>query len=355
MTSRCERASRVFQEHGIHAISTRSVRGSSTPQEERAGAPTLFDNGVDRVDWLSQSTTTVGINAAGCKAFDPTPDQWRGRRWHDVWSPQSHSLLDRHIALARSRGSTRFTAFSDRDGEVGAWDVVLSATSDGLLAQARDNTAVCAEVNRHRHHARHDELTGLLNRIAFKDAIECEVDRHNATGRPGAVLMLDLDNFKLINDTMGHDVGDATLQAVADGIREVVGGDDHAARLGGDEFAVILRDVLALDQLRATVEKLLESLGRPVTIKGRTVVPRSSIGAALFLKHGQTAAALLKNADVALYAAKSVGRGGYVVFVPSMGRPIQRRAAAAAAMRAALAEDRLDVVYQPIVNLERGR
>ena len=208
-----------------------------------------------------------------------------------MFGPPSHTVC--WTATLRSRGR------EDRHGlrpiaTVTARSVPGTSSSQRHPTgcwRRRDNTAVCAEVNRHRHHARHDELTGLLNRIAFKDAIECEVDRHKATGRPGAVLMLDLDNFKLINDTMGHDVGDATLQAVADGIREVVGGDDHAARLGGDEFAVILRDVLALDQLRATVEKLLESLGRPVTIKGRTVVPRGSIGAALFPKHGQTAAA----------------------------------------------------------------
>ena len=314
----------------------------------------VFENGIDRIDQITIDGTFVSINAAGDSALGGLARQHRGAPWVELWAPEAQAAVSAHLALARSSGSTRFSAASDIGGRRLWWDVVLSVVADGLIAQARDVTDMLAKMDEYRHRSRHDGLTGLLNRAALRDTLALEIGRSEATGRSGAVLMLDLDNFKLINDTLGHDVGDHILQAVADGLREVVDGTGFLARLGGDEFTIVLPGIDSRDELRVIAESLLERLGQPVEIKGRLLHPRASIGAALFPKHGKTVSDLLKNVDIALYAAKSFGRGGFVLFVPSMNGPIRRRAAAAAAVREALAENRVDAFYQPMFDLASG-
>ena len=314
----------------------------------------IFENGIDRIDWIAADGTLTGVNDAGDRALGGLAGQYRGGPWLALWAAEAQTVVAAHVALAESSGSTRFSAASDLGGRRLWWDVVLSRAADGLVAQARDVSDMRSTMDEYRRRAQHDGLTGLLNRAALKDMLTLEIGRSEATGRGGAVLMLDLDNFKLINDTLGHDVGDQILQAVADGLREVVGDRGFLARLGGDEFTIVLSGVSNLDDLREIVESLLERLSRPVESKNRVLHPRASIGAALFPKHGKTPSDLLKNADVALYAAKSFGRGGYVLFVPSMNGPIRRRAAAAAAVRDALAENRVDAFYQPMFDLASG-
>ena len=314
----------------------------------------MFNNQVDRVDWLTSDGRVISINDAGRAILGDAAVGCRSSAWGALWAPESADLIAEHLQLARNNGSTRFSAPSDMGGKRSWWDVVLSALPQGFVAQSRDISANKAIFDDYCFRSKHDGLTGLLNRAAIKDALGLAIERNAAAAKTGAVLMLDLDNFKLINDTLGHDIGDQTLQAVADGLRDVVGEHD-CARLGGDEFAVILPEIADLHELRDLVETLLARLNQPVEIKGRTINPRASIGAALFPKHGNTAAELLKNSDIALYAAKSFGRGGYVLFVPSMAGPIRRRAAATAAVRAALAENNIDALYQPMIDFRSGR
>lgn len=314
----------------------------------------MFENSIDRIDWIATDGSFIGINTVGDKALGGLAAEYEGLSWVEIWAPDARATVTENLAAAKASGSARFAAASELGGRRLWWDVVLSRTDAGFVAQARDVTDMLATMDEYRHRSRHDGLTGLLNRTALKDSLAVEIGRSEATGRSGTVLMLDLDNFKLINDTMGHDAGDQVLQAVAEGLREVIGGRGILARLGGDEFTVVMPGIATPDELRAAAESLLERLGRPVESKGRTLHPRASIGAALFPKHGRTPSDLLKNADIALYAAKSFGRGGYVQFMPSMNGPIRRRAAAAAAVREALAENRVDAFYQPMFDLASG-
>ena len=318
-------------------------------------ARVLFEQATDRLDWISHEGLLVTMNDAGCQALEMTASRCRALPWLNLWSPESRNLVAARMAAAQAGRPTRFMAASDMGSGRRWWDVVLSKTPAGLLAQARDVSILTAAIEGYRYRARHDELTGLLNRAAFKDVATIEIEKNALHERMGVVLMIDLDNFKLINDTLGHDAGDLVLRAVANGLHEIVGDDGFASRLGGDEFAVVLPKVGDFEQLRIMIEALLERIARPVDAKDTAITPRASIGAALFPKHGNTPAALLKNADIALYAAKSFGRGGYVVFTPSMGGPIRRRAAAAATLRLAIASDRVDARYQPIVNLASRR
>ena len=319
------------------------------------GSRPIFANGIERVDWIAPDGSLVAMNDAGRAAMGSDAERYNGAAWTELWVTASRASIAAHVALAKVSGSTRFSAESSLGGRRVWWDVILSPAHDGLIAQARDISEAMATLEEYRRRSQHDGLTGLLNRGALKEALELAIRNSEATGSAGAVILIDLDNFKLINDTLGHDVGDLVLQAVAAGLCEIVGDNGHTARLGGDEFAVILLDLADPERLHVLVERLLARMSRAVAMKGRILTPHASIGVTLFPKHGTTPAELLKNADIALYAAKSFGRGGYVLFVPSMTGPIRRRAVAAAAVYEALADDRVDACYQPMIDLGCGR
>lgn len=237
-----------------------------------SGCAPIFENGIDRIDWIAVDDTLARINDAGNAALGGLAKQLTGLPWIDLWAFDTRSLVASHLALAKVNGSTRFSAASDLGGCRLWWDVVLSVAADGLIAQARDVSDTLATMDEYRLRSRQDALTGLLNRAALRDTLTLEIGRSDSTGCAGAVLMLDLDNFKLINDTLGHDVGDQILQAVADGLRDVVDDKGFSARLGGDEFTVVLPGVGNLDDLRGVAEALLERLGRAVHTKSRVVI-----------------------------------------------------------------------------------
>lgn len=317
----------------------------------------MLENGIDRIDWISAAGTLLAMNNIGREALGfGTGVDGVGRLWSTLWSRELQPLAERQLALAASGAPARFTASCDGPGGRLWWDVVLSRRASGdIVAQARDVTAATTRAEDDSFRARRDGLTGLLNRSAIKDQIEIEVGRCIAAGSTGALLMLDLDNFKLINDTLGHDAGDAVLKAVATRLGEVIGAGASAARLGGDEFAVVLPEAPDLDSIREIAEVILDRLRQPIDFNGRMLSARASVGVALFPKHGRSPAELLKHADIALYAAKAFGRGGYVLFVPSMGGPIRRRAAAVGMVRQALADNRVEAAYEPMVELRTGK
>ncbi len=222
-----------------------------------------------------------------------------------------------------------------------------------IILTARDATEEKTAEERVRWTASHDGLTGLANRSLFQEKLDLSI--HSATAEGGAVglLLLDLDHFKQINDTLGHDAGDALLKLFAERLRGVVRAGDTVARLGGDEFAVVLPDVpgeLTLIQLSRSIN---ECLREPFVHAGRILDCRVSIGASMFPMHGRTSEALLKNADIALYAAKAAGRGTVTLFEPHMRDDVQRRASMVQTARDALRDDRVIPYYQPKLDLAR--
>jgi diguanylate cyclase (GGDEF)-like protein len=205
-----------------------------------------------------------------------------------------------------------------------------------------------------RHQAYHDPLTGLANRALFVERVE----EHLATPRDGLrtiVLFLDLDDFKIVNDTLGHAAGDRLLAAVADRIRGCVRADDLAARLGGDEFAVLLTDDVALDRALAVAKRMIDSLQVSFPIQGQEISIGGSIGIAVGRGEGEHADELLRNADVAMYTAKSAGKRRAAVFEPTMHATIVARHALSAELKRSMGRNELAVFYQPIVELDTGR
>jgi diguanylate cyclase (GGDEF)-like protein len=175
----------------------------------------------------------------------------------------------------------------------------------------------------------------------------------DGAGHDVTVFLIDLDDFKTVNDTLGHTVGDRLLAAVAGPIRRCVRGGDTVARLGGDEFAVLICDLspAAVDEI---ADAILVSLGKPFEIDGNELLVRASIGIAT-ARPGDNAETLLRNADIAMYAAKERGKGSYARYVPGMAVRILEHATLGAQLRQALDDHQLRVVYQPVVRLSDGR
>ncbi len=220
----------------------------------------------------------------------------------------------------------------------------------GWVATHQDITEATQAEAQISHLARHDALTNLPNRAVFRSNLEDALKRV-PRGDAIAVLCLDLDQFKAVNDTLGHPIGDGLLQEVADRLRECVRDTDTAARLGGDEFAIILSTDVEPIGVTSVASRIIESLSEPYIIAGHKVVIGTSVGIALAPDDGTSPDELLKNADLALYRAKSDGRGVYRFFEPGMDAKVRARRAMELDLRQALEKEEFEVFYQPLVNL----
>ena len=202
--------------------------------------------------------------------------------------------------------------------------------------------------------AMHDALTGLANRHSFSASLESECGNLAPQGEPFALLMVDLDRFKPINDTLGHPCGDLVLQRVATRLRHAVRADDLVARIGGDEFAVIAYGVSDAEQAGHLGGRIVEILSRPFVIDGHVADLGGSVGIALAPDHGAISEQLVQNADLALYSAKREGRNRFCLFEPHMMEAMQRRRSLEVDLRRACMRDEFTVVYQPVTNPRTG-
>src|SRR2546421_1980786 len=199
------------------------------------------------------------------------------------------------------------------------------------------------------HMARHDALTQLPNRVLLREKMAEGLARVDSHGEPMAVFYLDLDNFKAVNDTLGHPIGDKLLGTIATRIRGAVREGDTIARLGGDEFAV-LQGHSSPEAAGALARRLVSVISDPIEIDGQEINSGVSIGIALAPNDGNAADHLMKCADLALYRAKAEGRGTFRFFEPDMDASIQARRALELDLRRALGSGELSLVYQPQVN-----
>jgi diguanylate cyclase (GGDEF)-like protein len=199
-----------------------------------------------------------------------------------------------------------------------------------------------------------DSLTGLANRALFEDRARHALQRLAGGGQRVAVLVLDVDGFKLVNDGLGHSSGDALLRHAAERMTGVLRPSDTLARLGSDEFAVLLENVRGLDDALGTAERMREAFRDPFILKGTEVVVTASVGIAMSTDSTRDEAELLRRADMAMYRVKQHGRNGCEFFDPAMDDQAADRLAMLNALRRAVERDELVVHYQPIVDLETG-
>jgi diguanylate cyclase (GGDEF)-like protein len=254
------------------------------------------------------------------------------------------------VAAGRTVGLIEVT--SSRRNAFDGRAVELAVMLAGEAAMALENARLYDEI---RHRALHDGLTGLANRVLFRDRVELAVARSRRSGTQIAVLFLDLDDFKALNDTHGHARGDEVLVIAARRVSEALRPSDTAARHGGDEFAILVEDIVDQADALTVATRLAEALRQPMPLGHAEVRIAASIGVAMGGAGRETADDLLRNADVAMYAAKASSRGGAEIFRPALREGAAERAERAARLRGVEARDELRLDYQPIVELETNR
>ncbi len=245
-------------------------------------------------------------------------------------------------------------------GTVCLAEVVLTNLLDepavgGIVMTCRDITERKAFEAQLAHQAFHDVLTGLPNRALLMERLTHALSRASRTGTPVGLIFLDLDNFKVINDSLGHEAGDSLLITVAERLRACVRPGDTVARLGGDEFTVLLEDLNDEGQAPGLAERIVEVLRTPVNVGGRELFVTGSLGIAVSLDDARTPDDLLRDADTAMYQAKNRGKGQGVVFDLSMNLRAVERLELETDLRRALECAEFRVYYQPIMFLDSGK
>lgn len=259
-----------------------------------------------------------------------------GEAWHDL--VVRRSMPDASVRHARISGEP----FLGADGR-----------QAGYRGVGRDITLQKSAEERVEYLATHDGLTGLPNRNWFHELLDIELKAARRYGRKLAVLFVDLDSFKIINDSMGHDAGDELLRVVATRLGTCLRTSDLVARLGGDEFVVMLREVHGADQAATVARKVLTSVAEPVPIRGQACRVSASVGIGLFPGDGDDPLALMKSADIAMYQAKEGGKNAFQFFSAQLKDASLERLMVETRLREALPGGELSLAYQPRVEMGR--
>jgi len=233
---------------------------------------------------------------------------------------------------------------------------IMDATGNytGALGLVTDITRQRASAERIWHQANYDELTGLPNRHMFRDRLRHEMHKADRGATFLALLFIDLDHFKEVNDRLGHAMGDALLAAAARRIKACVRASDSLARLGGDEFTVVLSGLGRVASVDRIAQNIVDSLARPFDLGGEQGEVSASVGIALYPTDARELEALLTCADQAMYASKNAGRKRYSYFTSSLQEAAQARQQLASDLREAIAQQQFEILYQPIVSLKTG-
>ncbi len=308
---------------------------------------------------LSPEGIVSNWNAGAERAKGYRAEEIVGQHFSRFYLPQDrkNQLPERALATALNQGKFEGEGWRLRKDGSKFWaHIVIDPIRDeegkliGFAKITRDITEKKKIEDQVSHLAHHDSLTSLLNRASFRDSVERTLDQ----GRCCALLYLDLDRFKPINDTLGHLVGDKVLQAVADRIAGQFRDTDVVGRLGGDEFAILLVDCAKQNSAKAASERLIREIGKSISIDNFSVSVGVSIGIAFTGDELLSTEMLLRNADLALYAAKNEDRGTYRYYEPGMESVLSQRKALECDLRLALVRNEFSLHYQPVVGASHG-
>jgi diguanylate cyclase (GGDEF)-like protein/PAS domain S-box-containing protein len=324
--------------------------------EERFGA--LVQHSADVIVIISDDGTLQYTSPAATRVWGQPTDELVGASGLRLVHCDDRNAARDLVATVRKSGgiATAELRFMQADGswrdfEVVATNLLSQPAVAGIVLNCHDVTERKALERQLRELAFHDPLTGLANRALLVDRLGHALARADRQQHPLGVLVLDLDDFKVVNDSLGHQAGDTVLRQVATRIRMALRSEDTAARLGGDEFAVLLEDVGSEADALVVADKLIGALGVPVAVAGREVSVGVSVGVALSTTADESVEDLLRRADLALYRAKTEGKGTPAVFEPSLETRVQERLEVESDLRQALDRGELHLVYQPIVTL----
>ncbi|WP_249340695.1 EAL domain-containing protein [Sphingomonas sp. 2SG] len=246
------------------------------------------------------------------------------------------------------------------DGEERWWELAASPRFDengsfcGFRGVGSDVTEQRASADKINRMARFDTLTGLPNRLMVNETLARAMAEADKWGGRCAFMMIDLDRFKAVNDTLGHPIGDRLLSRVAERLAQLMGDNETCGRLGGDEFAVVMRDATNSSAVEALAQRIIETLSRPYEVDANTLYIGASVGLAIGPRDGRTAEMLIRSADLALYRAKDAGRGVYHAYEPELHVQAEERRVLEMALRQALERGEMHLHYQPVVDAATG-
>ena len=335
----------------------RSNRLSSSEERFRS----LVQNASDVVILVNAEGRIEYVSPAVRQVMGYAPDDELGKGVLDYVHPDHFAEVgERFVEVASEPGRSTRMELRARHHD-GSWRWVDATATNllhdqavgGLVINYRDITDRKALEEQLRHQAFHDPLTGLANRALLRDRIDHALSHRRDGTSISAVMLMDIDDFKLLNDSLGHEAGDAALAAVAGRLSEVLRPADTAARLGGDEFAIFVEDISSPDEAVRIGERVLTAVQKPLRLGNRRLLLRSSLGVALAERGKQASDELLRNADVAMYRAKSQQRGGLALYESAMHAEVLHRLQVIEDLQVALGRGQLFLHYQPIVALAR--
>ncbi len=328
---------------------------------------TLIDN-----NYIYQAVNDAYLEARNLKREDvighTVAEIWGESVFQESIKPYIDKCLEGNIVNDQS-------TFEFRASELNYMDITYypcydrNGTLSHVVVTSHNITEIKRSEEKIKRLAYFDQLTGLPNRVHFMELLQFELNHAKRNKTKLAVMFLDLDNFKTINDTLGHDVGDKLLQSVAKRVADLLRESDTVsrvegyislisdsfARIGGDEFLLIIPSLSFFENATVIVERILNSFKEPFFINGHELHITTSIGIALYPDDGETIDALLKNSDTAMYRAKEQGKNNYQFYTPSMTAEALDRMKLATNLYHALERDELDVFYQPLIDLNTGR
>jgi len=303
------------------------------------------------------------MNEPGLELMDlPDFSALEGQLWWEAWPADMQRIVRAAVEDAGRGETVRFSGpCPTARGTPKWWDVIVTPIRDssgeitGILSISRDSTVEREKSQELEWASEHDALTGLPNRRAFQKRLQAAVLRSMRHGSKVGLLIIDLDHFKHVNDTLGHAAGDALLKKFSERLKTSMRGDDFVGRIGGDEFAIVVENLRSGSDLLMIGDGAARALNAPLRMHGRALSGGASIGGAIFPDDADNAHELFKVADTALYALKAEGRGGTKLFHSYMREEAQRVASQLSLARIAVNEASVRPYYQPKVELGTNR
>lgn len=320
----------------------------------------MFRTSMDAVVLIGDDGQLIEVNDAACELSGYHCDELLELDIFQLDAGSDRAQITAQMQRIRERGSTRFeTQWRRKDGTLRDIEVSVNALSEGrrghlYFSFIRDITERKAAMERIEYLAHYDSLTDLPNRVRFEQLVPNALHHTRARHRAHLLLYLDLDNFKDINDSLGHLAGDELLREMARRLRAFPADERVICRFGGDEFLMLV-EVNSNLNIAAYAQRLRAALSRPLTIDEHQIVATASLGITVFPNDGDDLATLLRNADMALHAAKDDGRNTHRVFTPAMRESATDRIMLISKLRSALANDEFELNFQPQIDLTSGR
>ena len=325
----------------------------------------LVESAMDAIVTIGEDQRIVQFNSAAAAMFQVPlgaalgmplerliPERFRGNHAAHVRSFEASGETSRRMGEVSNLWALR------ADGTEFPIEASISRSQAGGARQytviLRDITARKRFESRIEYLATHDGLTDLPNRNLIRDRVAQSIGHARRAGIHLALMFIDLDRFKVVNDAFGHPFGDTLLKAAGERFRAALREDDTVARLGGDEFLILLADLHRVDDVYIVAQKILDALEQPFALEAREVHLNASIGISLYPQDGEDFDTLLGHADVAMYRAKDLGRGTYQFFTPAMREGLRQRVELEAQLRHALERSELQLSFQPKVDLASG-